>query len=346
MRITFVLPGSGPSGGVRATVIVANGLIERGHQVRLLVYSGKTGLRSIARKTLTAICYPRTSSWLSQFRGPKKPFSDIGRCDFSDFEIVIGAGLWSCAEISRLSSNKIRKVHYVHGISPQEPELMERAWREKAPKIAVSSYLEEKVQQVCGQKLFAIIPNGVSTSEYFSSVAVNERDGVGTIYANTYHKDPATILAVFEGLRTKYPRIRQRAFGACRPDGKMRGFVEYHRLPSLEQARDLYSRSIVWFCASRSEGFGLPILEAMACGCAVVSTDCGGSAPDIIEDGVNGFLTKVGDANDIINKIAMLLQDSRLRERIVDNSGSTVCRFTWQNTIDKLEAALSAIAGA
>ena len=62
-------------------------------------------------------------------------------------------------------------------------------------------------------------------------------------------------------------------------------WVEFHCLPPQEKIRTFYASCDVWLCASSSEGFYLPTLEAMACRCPVVSTRVGG-ATDIIQDGV------------------------------------------------------------
>jgi glycosyltransferase involved in cell wall biosynthesis len=99
---------------------------------------------------------------------------------------------------------------------------------------------------------------------------------------------------------------------------------------------------LVWFCASRSEGFGLPPLEAMACGCAVVSTDCGGPS-DFISSGVNGFLVPVGDREQLSLRILQLLDDDDLRSRFVTASQATLDQFPWSGAIDRFEEALESI---
>jgi glycosyltransferase involved in cell wall biosynthesis len=99
----------------------------------------------------------------------------------------------------------------------------------------------------------------------------------------------------------------------------------------------------VWFLASRSEGFGMPILEAMACGCAVVATDCGGPR-DIINDGENGFLVQVGNVEQIVSKVKLLLDNAELRQQFTRNSKDTVSKFSWENSIDKLEKVLYSLA--
>jgi glycosyltransferase involved in cell wall biosynthesis len=190
--------------------------------------------------------------------------------------------------------------------------------------------------------VYAIIPDGMDPAEFYPSVPESERNGVGTIYGQGYHKDPETVLKVLENLRVSHPETPQRVFSLNRKPKDIPRDI-FHRLPPLEKAREIYSSSLVWFLGSYSEGFGLPVLEAMACGCAVVSTRCGGPE-DIINNGENGFLVDVGDVEQIVKKIKELLDDGELRQRFVKNSQETLKKFSWESSIDQLEKALRNIA--
>jgi len=341
MKITFILPGRGRSGGNRVTVIAANGLIERGHQVRLLVRKHRMFSRRNLRAAWLGIRYPGRNDWLQLFKGGVEPFSDLAKFSFESNEIVIAVGLWSCKEVRRLKSTDIKKVHYVHGWIPDDNELMTACWSENVPKIVVASYLEKAVSKITGQQVLAVIPNGIDTNQYYPSVPDSKRDGVGTIFEHDRRKDPVVVLSVLNKLRKYYPGIPQRIIGSGRRPREIPSDI-YLRLPSIEKARYIYSRSLVWILASRSEGFPAPILEAMACGCAVVATDCGGPK-DIIKDGENGFLTEVGNVDGIVDKVKLLLNNEQLRRRIVKNAGETVKNFNWGSSIDKLETALQTI---
>jgi len=342
MTITFLLPGNGPSGGVRCTVIAANGLMDRGHKVRLLVHKAKTLSISTLRNQWLKIRYPGRNDWLPLFKGRVDTFRDLSKCSFESGEIVIAAGLWSCREIRKLTNSSIKKVHYLHGEIPWDVNLMKEAWGENVPKIAVASYLKQRVRDICGQDVLAVIPNGTDAAEYYPTVSENERNGFGTIFENAPHKDPDTILCVLRKLRAAFPTIPQRVFGSSR---RPKGIPHktYIRLPSVEQARAIYSRSLVWILASRSEGFPGPVLEAMACGCAVVATDCGGPR-DIIKDGENGFLVEVGNVDEIVAKAKLLLENDKLRCLIVERAKETVKTFNWEASISKLESALQKVA--
>ncbi len=80
----------------------------------------------------------------------------------------------------------------------------------------------------------------------------------------------------------------------------------------------------------------------MACGCAVVSTDCGGPS-DQIEHGVNGFLTPVDDAEQMVVHVLKLLDDSGLRRRFVSASREKLARFTWPQANRRFEAVITEI---
>jgi glycosyltransferase involved in cell wall biosynthesis len=342
MRITFVLPGGGRSGGVRCTVVAGNHLVERGHTVRIIYQREPLVSRGWLHDQWLRIRYPGGGQdWLGTFKGTLEPMDDLGRCQFTPGEFVIGAGVWSCRALNKVTQEGVHKVHYLHGQIPWDRPAMMAAWGEPVPKIAVASYLDSVVNDLCSQHVYAVVPNGVDPTEYFPSAGDRSRTAVGTVFGKGRHKDPETVLAVLEKLSVICPDVPQVVFGAD-PCPKALVGRNYVRLPSVAEARKLYSSSLVWFLASCSEGFPAPILEAMRCGCAVVSTDCGGPR-DVIQDGVNGFLTPVGDVNGIADRIHLLLNNRAVREQMVASAFETVGRFTWESSVDLLEGALESI---
>ncbi|GAG17994.1 unnamed protein product, partial [marine sediment metagenome] len=164
---------------------------------------------------------------------------------------------------------------------------------------------------------------------------------IGSTFGWSKAKDPESIIDIMQMLGRKLPRVPQYLFSSGKKPKGIKG-VHFKRLPSLKEARRIYSSCKVWFLASLQEGFGNPILEAMACGCAVVSTDCGGPS-DIIEDGVNGFLVEVGDTETMVDKIMLLYNNEQLRNQICANAIETVESYSWPKAVDKLEGYLTTI---
>lgn len=79
------------------------------------------------------------------------------------------------------------------------------------------------------------------------------------------------------------------------------GWLESAQLPEFYQSGD------VLLHPSRFDPFGVAVLEAMACGLAVVGSDQSGAIVDRVRDGLNGFVHKAGDEEDLAAKIILLL---------------------------------------
>ncbi|CAL9285426.1 D-inositol-3-phosphate glycosyltransferase [Streptomyces sp. SudanB25_2051] len=89
---------------------------------------------------------------------------------------------------------------------------------------------------------------------------------------------------------------------------------------------------------SRLESFGMTIVEAMRCGLPVVSTDCPHGPREIIEDGVDGRLVPVGDADAVAEALLALIQDDELRRRYGRAALEAAGRFDPARIAERHEA--------
>ena len=92
-------------------------------------------------------------------------------------------------------------------------------------------------------------------------------------------------------------------------------YVDVHVNATPEELPSLYRRASLFVLPSNEEGLGIVLLEAMATGLPVVSTRCGGAETCVVE-GETGYLTPVGDAEALADKMRMLLEDASLRQRL------------------------------
>jgi glycosyltransferase involved in cell wall biosynthesis len=99
------------------------------------------------------------------------------------------------------------------------------------------------------------------------------------------------------------------------------GFVEEEDLPVL------YSMADAFVLPSLYEGFGIPLLEAMACGCPIV-TSTQGSCPEVV-DGA-GVLVNPRDPADIAEGIYQVLSDRELAAGLVARGYQRVAQFSWE----------------
>lgn len=89
-----------------------------------------------------------------------------------------------------------------------------------------------------------------------------------------------------------------------------------HLKSSLVNVESEYHKSSIFVHPSRSEGFGLVIVEAMACSLPVVSFDCENGPRSIISDGVDGFLVPPFNIRFFADRIIMLINDENLRKQM------------------------------
>ena len=108
-----------------------------------------------------------------------------------------------------------------------------------------------------------------------------------------------------------------------------------HPISDAEVAQ-WYRKANLFIYASWYEGFGLPPLEAMACGVPVVTTDCGGVLEYAI-DGYNSLVTPIRDPAALAQAIQRLLSDTRLAAQLIQNGLTTARRFTWDSFASQVE---------
>ena len=138
-------------------------------------------------------------------------------------------------------------------------------------------------------------------------------------------KDFPTLLAAFARLLTRRPaRLIVLGEGKKRPHllslARRLGVAEHVDFPGFaDNPYAFMARASLFVLSSRREGLPTVLIEAMACGCPVVSTDCPYGPREILEDGRHGPLAPVGDAEALAAAMARTLdappRPEALRER-------------------------------
>lgn len=95
----------------------------------------------------------------------------------------------------------------------------------------------------------------------------------------------------------------------------------------VEDVVKAYQESSIFVLSSRFEGFGMVLIEAMACGLPVVSFDCPAGPDEIITDGVDGLLVPSGDVHALAEKLMVLMSDDNLRRRLGQQARQTAQRY-------------------
>lgn len=107
------------------------------------------------------------------------------------------------------------------------------------------------------------------------------------------------------------------------------GHVSHDRLAEYFSTARLFVLPSIINEKGETEGLGVVLLEAMACGLPVIGSRVGG-IEDIINDGENGLLARPKDSEDLADQIIRLLSDENLRKKVIKNGHALIGeKFSW-----------------
>ena len=112
---------------------------------------------------------------------------------------------------------------------------------------------------------------------------------------------------------------------------------------TVQNIVEKYNESSIFVLSSRFEGFGMVIIEAMACGVPPVSFTCPCGPRDIITDGKDGLLVENGDIEELANSICYLIEHKDVRRKMGLQARISVERFKiehiareWKNLFEQV----------
>jgi phosphatidylinositol alpha-1,6-mannosyltransferase len=243
------------------------------------------------------------------------------------------------AQAMRIAAPRLRTIVCTHGVEVWEPLpavrrlALQRAHVVLAPSQDTANHVVE--QHVRRQRI-RVLPWALDPQ--FEAIPANAPPGkrppgypegrviltVGRWQANERYKGMDTLITALPRLLTPWPELQLLAVG----DGDDRAWLEdlaekngvnrhVHFLSGLsfEELAACYDACEMFALPSRGEGFGLVYLEAMARSKPVIGGAHGG-APEVIEDGVTGYLVPHGDAAQLATSIETLLSDRAMAQKM------------------------------
>lgn len=319
MKICYLIPGCGVSGGIAVICQHANRLQQRGHKV-YLVADGEAGDMSWfpgqSVPVLPRHAYPEdtdvlvATAWSTAFRTPLLPARRhfyFVQSDETRFHPKDSA--WE--HITRLS--------YAMGFR----YLTEARW--------IQAWLAKEFGQQAD-----LVPNGLDEAIFYPCDPLVPKG-----------KRPRVLLEgaiglAYKGMREAFLAVQDldvdiwcvSSYGKPEPGWRCDKFFE--SVP-MQEMRRIYSSCDVLLKLSRVEGFFGPPMEMMACGGAVVVGKVTGY-DEYIVDGENALVVDPLDIDAARAAVQRLLSDETLKGRLIANGRQTAQAWSWGPTVDKLEA--------
>lgn len=350
MRIRTVsipLAGFNRSGGVKTLVVLANAMAAKGWRVRMIVpdYAANSPFDLAAAVNLVRLATGSLPLMLRKViyyaRLATRAAVGVDLC-LANFYLTV-----YCVLLSKIRNPRAQVVYFLqgdeavsHGTLAEANRLSQllryllARWSYRLPVriICISNWLKRRI----GRPDSTVVNQGLNLEMFFPARGRSSPQTtvvIGTIGSISEAKGYQYFCRAMELLAD---RSEFEIVVAVQEDLKLPQGVPACKVVALTEAQmaKFYSRCDIFVFASLSEGFGLPPLEAMACGCAVVTTECGGVA-EFARHEVNSLMVPPGDPVSLSRSISRLCLDPGLRARLGQQGVRTAQGFDRSQMVSR-----------
>jgi len=353
MKITFVVPALNLTGGIRVVSTYADMLAKKGHTVTVVSPNQK---KPTAKEKIKSVLkwkqYRFESGFNTSFFDKAiyvvkvlDKYRPVVSDDVPDADVVI-ATFWSTAEwVADFPEIKGKKIYFIqhYEVHPWLPiERVKATLQLPFYKIVVAQWIADVLKKEYGEES-TVINNAVDHKFFTSPVRKkNKQVKFCMMYSQRSYKGSQFAFECFKQLHEQYPATKLIAFGiesienvVGLPNG-----AEYFYQPEQDRIRDIYSQCDAYLFTSSVEGFGLPILEAMACRTPVIGTECG-AAPDLLKSG-GGVLIDIGDKDALLFAMVKLYNlNEKAWELMSKLAYNEAISHQWEDKTEEFECVLS-----
>ncbi|MBI3636368.1 MAG: glycosyltransferase family 4 protein [Candidatus Rokubacteria bacterium] len=337
IRITFLCPHVRIAGGVRAILTYADRLAARGHDVELVV-PAKSRPRAWWRNAGRI-----GVDWMPGFRARVRWVPRWTPDVLRDADAVI-ATAWQSAPVAADAPPRCGRTFYLvqhyESLYHGAPERVDATYRLPLRKIVISTWLRDIMRDrfasdaevlvtPVDRALFHPVPTRVTTP----------RPRVLMLHHDYAWKGVTDGFEAVGRARPRVPGLTLVGFGVKPPRGPVR-YDEFHANPPQGRLAELYSGCDIYLCPSWDEGLGMPPMEAMACGAALVTYDNGGCR-DYARDGETALVAPRRDVGALAMALERAATDAALRAKLARAGRDfVVTAFDWDRAVARMESLL------
>lgn len=314
MKIVFITSTLSSGGSERVMSLLANTLSERGHDVEIICLNQHIVFYPITDKVRIWFAEDEAHS---DFIGKKMIwFRNKIKRETPNIVIAFMLEVY-CVTLASLlglntpviSSERIDPHFFGRIKSFMRWILLRRTTHLVVQTQRIKGYYSKKIQDKT-----TIIQNPV-TNKVFEVSPIHKQDRIIAVGRLAYQKNYPMMLRAFKNILQYYPQYQLVIFG----EGPQRQIIENYidklrlnmnvkLLGRSDNITEEMNKSKLFIMSSDYEGMSNALLEAVCMGLPVISTDVSG-AKDLIDDGINGFITPIRDDKAFTNALLKMLSD-------------------------------------
>ena len=240
---------------------------------------------------------------------------------FDGYDVLIATAVGTADVVKKIKNKK--KFYFIQGFEnwDRSDEAVYATYNMGMTNIVVAKWLKEIVDEHSVTPAY-LVSNCINTDVFFDKGESRRKHSLVFHYRSAEHKGPRYAFEVIRKLKDKYDDLIVDVISKEDKPESLPEFCNFYHSISASEIAKINNQTEVFMCTSVEEGFGLPGLEAMACGCALVSSSYRGVLEYAV-DGENALLSPVKDVDVMINNIEKLFEDNELRNRITENGVKT-----------------------
>lgn len=209
-------------------------------------------------------------------------------------------------------------------------------------KIVISHWLCELLAKV-GESC-SIVPNGFDPNEFRLTIPIEKKEHAHV--SMLYHEDPLKNSKMgFKALslvKAVVPELKVSIFGVYPKPHDLPEYCIYYQSPSLNVHQRINNIASIYIGTSDNEGWGLTVMEAMACGQAIACTDNKGYR-EIATHEHNALISPVGCERLLADNIIRLINDDILRQHLARTGYQDVQKYTIHECAAEFEKCITSL---
>ena len=224
--------------------------------------------------------------------------------------------------------------------------LIKLIWKNSFAVIANSEGLKELAQKTNPKQVVGIIYNGIDIENFKPKPEARPVNNfIITLGASrvTERKGIDYLIKALANLVPQYSQLLLRVMGEgdarealekLAKDLELEKNIEFIGRIPRENTAPYYQEASIFVLPSFNEGMSNAMLEALASGLPLIATNTGGTS-ELVEEGVNGFIVKMRDSQDLTDRIEILMKDEDLRKRMGEASRRKAELMSWKKVAKK-----------
>jgi len=268
-----------------------------------------------------------------------KYIASWGEKHIPDGDIVVATAWQTAPYVKDYSSKKGRKFYLIqhyetlyHSFGSEKKA--DETYRYPLRKIVISSWLKSIMRKKFNSEAELLVTPVNFSQFYPTRNGYNKKKRICMLHHFYDWKGVDDGIKAFKIAKMKYPDIRLVMFGADRK--KVTLDYDYYYKPWGDKLNQIYNSCDIFLCPSWREGLAMPSMEAMACKCALVTTDNGGCR-DYAIHGKTALVSPPKSPKKLAENLIQVLENEELLRIIAQNGYEYVKRFTWDKAVDKIE---------